>query len=186
MAYATRPELEQWANLGTLTGAAATTADLVLEASANQVDGFTGRSFAVAAAEPSAALYEVRAGDTLVFVDDFVHAESLEVADADGAAVPDVEPLAVKSDRPFTIVRLNLQAATRGTWTITARWGWPATPDAVKLANLMLAFKLWQRQLSPSGIQGSADAGFIRVHGIDRDVEAILAPYVRLRGGFGR
>lgn len=186
MAYCTPAEFQRWHGITTLSGDDLLDAERVLDAAAGQLEGHCGRTFTAATAGPggfTVRAFDVRAGDRILFVDDYV--ELGAVTDDEGSTVDpdDVEPITVGNGRPYSMIRSYVPR--RGTWTVSARWGWPAVPDAVIQANLMLAAKLWQRRLSPSGIQGSADAGFIRVHGIDRDIEALLAPYVVLRGGFG-
>lgn len=73
--------------------------------------------------------------------------------------------------------------ASWGTWRprvrITARWGWPAVPDAVMQANLLQSARFYKRKDSPEGVAGSADWGLIRVPNLDPDVRALIAPYVR-------
>jgi hypothetical protein len=61
---------------------------------------------------------------------------------------------------------------------VTARWGWPAIPDAVAQAAALLAARLYQSKDSPNGVLGSADWGAIRVSRFDPDVEVLIAPYI--------
>lgn len=66
----------------------------------------------------------------------------------------------------------------RGLVKVTAQWGWPAVPDAVKQATLILASRLYKRHESPAGVLGGNDFGVVRVGTlIDPDVEILLAPY---------
>lgn len=66
----------------------------------------------------------------------------------------------------------------RGLVKVTARWGWPAVPDAIKQATLILAATLFKRHESPTGILGGGDFGTIRVGTIvDPHVTMLLAPY---------
>lgn len=68
-----------------------------------------------------------------------------------------------------------------GWWTsqvrITAQWGWPAVPDDISRAALILANRLYMRKDSPQGVAGSAEWGAIRLSRWDPDVEALISPY---------
>lgn len=61
---------------------------------------------------------------------------------------------------------------------ITARWGWPSTPDEVELATRMQAARLYRRKDSPQGVLTSADWGSVRVSRVDPDVQALIAHLV--------
>lgn len=61
---------------------------------------------------------------------------------------------------------------------ITARWGWPAVPDAVVQACLIKASSLFHRKDSPQGIAGFGDFGPVRLTSReDADVVKLLDPY---------
>jgi hypothetical protein len=63
---------------------------------------------------------------------------------------------------------------------ITARWGWPAVPDAVSQAAVIKASRLFHRKDSPQGIAGYGDFGPVRLtRGEDADVCLLLNPYRR-------
>lgn len=70
-----------------------------------------------------------------------------------------------------------------GTWPagqqvrIVARWGWPAIPDEITEATLLLANRLYLRKDSPEGVAGG-EWGGMRLSRLDPDVEALVAPYV--------
>lgn len=71
-----------------------------------------------------------------------------------------------------------------GSWSdtrvqVTARWGWPAVPEDIAMATLLLASRLYLRKDSPEGVLASAEFGSIRVSRWDPDVEALVAPYVQ-------
>lgn len=61
---------------------------------------------------------------------------------------------------------------------VTAKWGWPAIPDEIAQAAVLLAARLYRRKDSPQGVLGSADWGLMRVSRVDPDVEALIAPYI--------
>lgn len=58
---------------------------------------------------------------------------------------------------------------------VTARWGWPAVPDAIAEATLLQASRLYRRKDSPEGVLGSAEWGAIRVSRLDPDVAELVA-----------
>jgi hypothetical protein len=61
---------------------------------------------------------------------------------------------------------------------ITAKWGWPAVPDAVTQACLIKASRLFSRKDSPQGIAGFGDFGPVRVSRLeDGDVMSLLDAY---------
>lgn len=69
-----------------------------------------------------------------------------------------------------------------GTWPagggqrirVTARWGWPAVPDEVHEATLILAARLFKRKDSPEGVLGSSEWGVVRLSRRDPDVLALI------------
>lgn len=61
---------------------------------------------------------------------------------------------------------------------VTARWGWPAVPEAIVQATVLLASRLYRRKDSPQGVLGNAEWGAIRVSRMDPDVEALVAPFI--------
>jgi hypothetical protein len=62
---------------------------------------------------------------------------------------------------------------------ITAKWGWPAVPEPVKSAAMILAGRLFKRGDSLLGVAGMGDLGAIMLRAVDPDVDRMLAPYVR-------
>lgn len=61
---------------------------------------------------------------------------------------------------------------------VTAKWGWPAIPEEITMATLILANRLYLRKDTPEGVKGTADWGVIRLSRWDPDVESLVAPYV--------
>jgi hypothetical protein len=85
---------------------------------------------------------------------------------------------ALVAGRPLT----EIAAATYGFWggpqvRVTARWGWPAVPDEIGHATLLLANRLYLRASSPDGLAASGEWGAIRLSRWDPDVEALVRPY---------
>jgi hypothetical protein len=89
--------------------------------------------------------------------------------------------------RPYEILRHHWSFWP--TWPsvrvqVTAKWGWPAVPDNVVEAHLILSARLFKRKDSPDGtIAGAADFGSIRIGRTDPDVAEMLSHY--MKPGFG-
>lgn len=60
---------------------------------------------------------------------------------------------------------------------VTAKWGWPAVPEPVRSACIILAGRLVKRGDSLLGVAGFGDLGAITVRTIDPDVQRMLQPY---------
>lgn len=61
-------------------------------------------------------------------------------------------------------------------------FGWAtAVPTDVKQACNLLAIRQYKRYDSPLGVAGFGDIGVVRVSRIDPDVDALLAPYRKIR-----
>ena len=60
---------------------------------------------------------------------------------------------------------------------VTARWGWPAVPSAIKQVALMLASRYYSRKASPLGVIGVGDFGPVRISRYDQDVTQMLSDY---------
>lgn len=61
---------------------------------------------------------------------------------------------------------------------VTARFGWPAVPDDVKLACEILALDLFKAKDAPFGVAGSNEFGALRVRE-NRLARSLLEPYTR-------
>ena len=83
--------------------------------------------------------------------------------------------------RPYGYVRLLDGLWTidgeRATVSITARWGWPATPEAVKLATLVLTRDFLLSRDVLFGMATFGADGFTRRVGETSTVVALLEPY---------
>jgi len=62
---------------------------------------------------------------------------------------------------------------------VTADWGWPAVPDSIKPAALMLSARLFGRRASPMGVIGVGDFGPVRISRSDPDIAHLLMDYRR-------
>lgn len=64
---------------------------------------------------------------------------------------------------------------------VTARFGWSAVPDDIKMATILRAVGLFRRKDAPFGIAGFGELGGMRIARQDPDVAALLNPYVKTR-----
>ena len=60
---------------------------------------------------------------------------------------------------------------------VTGVWGWPAVPDAVVQACVMMTARLHQRNRTPTGTATLGDGGVMFVRNTDPDIQALLEPY---------
>lgn len=168
--------------------------DAVIAAVEDTLDTTCGRTFSLDATatartfSPHGSTVRSPEGD-LLLVDDIGSTTGLVVEEGGGmggtwqliaASRYEVNPLrAAVHGRPYAGLLLP-----GGTWSdgsadrvrVTAQWGWPAVPAAVRQAALIWAQRLWKRRDSPEGVLGSADWGVVRVSRIDPDIDAMLAP----------
>jgi hypothetical protein len=140
----------------------------------------------------TARVYVANAYD-VVFVDDVSTVTGLVVktdSSNDGsyattltATQMQAEPLnATSKGLPITSIRTTASGAFPTTQApagvqVTAKWGWPAVPEPVKSACILLAGRLVKRGDSLLGVAGFGDLGAITVRAIDPDVERMLRPY---------
>lgn len=160
--------------LGTAIGAASA-----------RIDDYCGRTFGQASAA-SARTFDVK-DPTFLLVDDISTTTGLLVNGAGYAGRFTPDPLnAVALDQPITALRANpgeLQADT--VVEVTARWGWPSVPVAIKQATIILAGRYSKRGDSLLGVAGWGDLGAVMVRNVDPDVEQLIARYRRGDTGFG-
>lgn len=175
MAYATVTEFKQWAGGDVTDVTDDTLITVVLDAAADAIDAECFRTFTSASSATSGARTFVAHGRKYLMVDDYTGTATIDGTSATPCAVP--------QGRPYNTL---VGTWTPGTeYTVTAQWGWPATPTKVKLANLLLARKLDQRRQSPNGVErGSDEIGFIRILGVDKDVLELLKPLIRVARSF--
>ena len=64
---------------------------------------------------------------------------------------------------------------------VTALWGWPEVPHAIREATILLAGRMFKRTDSLLGVAGVGDLGALPVMRFDSDIEELVAPFVRHR-----
>ena len=194
-AYATPSELAHYNGDAAATDTAELT--LAVDTASRSVDRACGRQFG-ALDEPQAryytARYDASCRQWVIDTDDF--------ATTDGMVVEHVGPQydsalagylpspvnAVVNGRVWTSLVIGSGAAvvpnvSENGVRITAKWGWPSVPPAVKLATLIQASRLYARRNAPFGIAGNLDVGEMRLlDRLDVDLMTSVRPYARVWG----
>jgi hypothetical protein len=171
--------------------------ETAIESASRMIDGFTARTFSNA----GTAIRNFAATDDLnLIIDDAISVIEVASTDEIGDTYTiwkttdfQLEPLNSRSDglyMPYTGIRavndyawpvVDQQALCR----ITAVWGWPAVPTAIKQATVIQSSRLYKRLDSPLGVAGFGDMGAIRVgRYLDPDVEQLAMPF-RIMRTFG-
>lgn len=159
-----------------------------LSSASRRIDRDTGRRFWV---DSSATARTYRAThETLLLIDDISTTTGLVVEVGRGSTWTAVDssgydllPENALADGKAieTLERVDacwpLWGSTRV--RVTAKWGWPAVPDPIKDACLLLATRLFRRKDSPEGVAGFGDLGVVRLSRYDADYENAIAPYVK-------
>jgi hypothetical protein len=147
-----------------------------LAAASDMIDGRCGRRFELDAT-PSPRRYPAGAFVPVDDIGDPAVTAAVDV-DADGVfelAVSDlvVEPAnATAKGRPITRVSRRTQAFD-GEVQVTARWGWPAVPAAIRQATILQAVRLFKRSDAQSSDLGQAPMA------MGHDVWKLCAPFRR-------
>ncbi|RSS51372.1 phage gp6-like head-tail connector protein [Streptomyces sp. WAC01280] len=167
-----------------------------LAAASRAIDKATGRRFwlddvpAQRVFNPRGRVASQDDGD-LLLVDDIGSITGLIVELGSGGSYAPVTGYETSPDNALAdgqaITGLLRVLGTWGTATtrvrITARFGWPAVPDAITEAALIQAARLYRRKDSPEGVTGSAEWGVVRLSRRDPDVWNLIEPYTL--PGFG-
>lgn len=72
-------------------------------------------------------------------------------------------------------------AMDEATVQVVGTFGWAEVPTAIKYATILLASRLFKRFDSPLGVAGVGDLGVMRVSRIDPDIDALIAPFKKMR-----
>ena len=154
----------------TLAGVAVNRLSQALAAAEQMVNAHCHRVFVVAGATATARVF-VPSSAEMLRVDDFVEATAISNDGTSVTADYQLEPLN-GIDAAGNAVPYHQLVRTSGSWTrdgkratvtVTARWGWPAIPDAVKEALLIFAKDIaWQRELK-GDVAGFSDFGAVRI-----------------------
>ncbi len=171
----------------------------LIESASRSIDRIANRRFYM---DSSASARKYRAtSPVFLFTDDISSTTGLIVkVDEDGDGVFEttftldsdyvMDPLTAPSlNRPFTQVTIVSNINTfpifpglfsnglRPGIEVTAKWGWPAVPDDIETACLILTADLYKRKDSPGGVLGLGDLGAIRMSPLGRDITAMVRAY---------
>lgn len=95
--------------------------------------------------------------------------------------------LGVSNGRSFFApgaVLSGIQRNNQALVQVTAKWGWPSVPPAIKQGTLIQASMLYQAKNAPTGIMGNSDMGQMRyTRGLHPTVELLIEPYRSNAGG---
>jgi hypothetical protein len=168
--------------------------ETAIESASRMIDGFTARTFSNA----GTAVRNFAATDEInLIIDDAITVLEIASTDEIGSTYTiwkptdyQLEPINSRSDglyMPFTSARavndylwpvVDQQALVR----VTATWGFPAVPIAIKQATVIQSSRLYKRLDSPLGVAGFGDMGAIRVgRYLDPDVEQLVMPFKIMR-----
>jgi hypothetical protein len=197
MSYATLAELKAFVSIPVLDVVDDTALQLALDAATTQVENWADRVFT---ADATVTTRDYMVTDTATLdVDPLSTLTGLVVATDDNGdgtfettwAASDyrVEPTnagaaGVPWDRIVALgTRWFPKNTVRPTVRVTAEFGWPGgvVPQAVKLATLIQASRLFKRKDAPFGVAGSVEFGseMRLLNELDRDAQNLLRPFRR-------
>lgn len=195
-AYASAAELAHFIGDASVGSDSAELA-LAVETASRSVDRCCNRQFGSLDAPESrrfTAAYDPNRRRWIIPVDDLATTDSLVLETATGGGYSVIVG--------YLPVPVNAVAAG-GVWTslvvesggpvvptssengvrVTAKWGWPEVPGAVKLATLIQASRLFARRQAPFGVAGNPDVGQLRLlERLDVDLVTSVRPYARVWG----
>ena len=169
-----------------------------IDSASRWVDGWCDRSFAPAGTAVTSREYTPTDTFGVIYIDDCVEVTEVKIDDdldrTFSKTLLEIDYLLepVNEERyglilPFTRLRPYEDGywpvfRDRPTVRVSARFGWPEVPSAVREATILQASRLFTRLDAPLGIAGFGDLGGMRVSRfVDPDVEMLLAPYRRVR-----
>jgi hypothetical protein len=182
-AYCTLSELQDTLRIGDAEDSEALMT--AINAASARIDALCGRTFD-RQPSPTERTFEVFEPG-FVFIDDVSTLEGLTINDADYAERFTPDPLnALVLGEPVTALRAAPGAVRIGDLLrVSARWGWPDVPVAIRQATIILAGRYFKRGDSLLGVAGFSDLGAVMVRNVDPDVEQLVARYRRGDTGFG-
>lgn len=170
---------------------------LAIEAASRSVDRACDRQFGLldeAQARSYTAHYDTYRRRWEIPTDDFATVDGLtvEVVDAESNTIlagclPSPINAVAKGTVWTSLIVPDASAVVptdrQGGVKVTARWGWPAVPPAVKLATLIQASRLYARRHAPFGVAGNPEVGQLRLlERLDVDLAVSVRPFARIWG----
>jgi hypothetical protein len=174
----------------------------VLPAASRWIDGRCHRPSGFGISAATARYYDV-GNDGLIWTDDIADPSTVAIAtdtagngtfstawtSTDYQLLPLNAPAGWPEARPYWQIHpINnglafprfTSSQRTGLVRVTAKWGWPEVPAAVKLATIMQTARLTQRRTSPQGVAGFNDFGVVRVSVTDADIDELLSDFMLL------
>jgi hypothetical protein len=165
-----------------------------IESASRQIDTHCERVFSYSTATRVYAPMD----SYLTEIDDLISLTTLKTASAADSVFDttwtatdyQLEPLNGRSGgayAPYTTIRavgdyLYTMQGQEATVQVQGVFGYAtAVPTDVKQACNLLAIRQFKRYDSPLGVAGFGDIGVVRVSRVDPDIEALLAPYRKVR-----
>lgn len=169
-----------------------------IEAASRQIDHYTERTFTAG----TATRVYVPTDSFTADIDDLISLTTLKTSSTGesfdvtwAAGDYQLEPLNGRSGgllQPYTRIRaignylfpiwdprnVNSHEATV---QVTGNFGWSSIPTAINQATIILSIRQFKRYDAPLGIAGFGEMGSIRVGRFDPDVEALVAPFRKVR-----
>jgi hypothetical protein len=191
-AYASVAELRSFIQDGGTSNTAELT--LAIETASRSVDKACNRQFGLVAASEDrfyTAFYDRYACRWVIEIDDLMTVTGLVINAAltEGVydKVIDVFTLTPTNSavigRPWRKIVVGLASANQPVLhgvQVTAKYGWIAVPDTIKMATLIQAARLFARRAAPFGIAGNPEVGQLRLPDkLDVDLVVSVQPYVR-------
>ena len=163
--------------------------ELSIEAASREIDAYCQRVF-----YPTTATREfVTNSNYVVQIDDLVSLTHLKTSTDRlwettwGTADYQLEPvngIAGGLVQPYTRIRAvgnyTFPMQAEASVQVAGVFGWSSVPLDVRMACILQAQRLFKRFDSPLGVLGMGDMGTIRVSRVDSDVQALLAPYMKV------
>jgi hypothetical protein len=188
--YATLAELKS--QLGITDTTEDTLLNMALTSASRAIEKWCGNRVFTLDSSASARVY-VPEGNYELFVDDIGTLTGLVVETGSGGIYTTLNASAFEATPTNALVRgypvtSLVDLGYAGVWweggvtprvRVTAEWGWPAVPDEITQATLIMATRLFRRKGSPEGVAGFNDLGVVRLSKIDPDVQALIQPFKR-------
>lgn len=133
------------------------------------VDDISTRTGLVVTSSPDGLDFSTTLTDDVDFV--------LEPRNADQYATLNFGAYAFDRIRLTSATGRQFAMSTYPALSVTARFGWAATPVEIHQACLLKAAALFKRKEAPFGVAGFNEFGVVRIRPNDPDVEALLEPY---------
>ena len=84
------------------------------------------------------------------------------------------------ADEPYTSIVVLAGSFPSGKYAVqvTAKYGWPAVPEDIETATVMLAARIWKRKDAILGVAGGPEVGITELaKRMDPDIKRLLDPY---------